>query len=100
MQRPTNAAMNISRMYKPRAEHSTPPLGTDSVVEVKCRAAGFAQSYCWPDERDTLFVKADRQEPSVVLRMSLAADIAKATPGTADTAKEAAQIRQADAERG
>jgi hypothetical protein len=42
-------------------------------------------------ERD-MTVKADRQEPSVVLRMSLAAEIAKATPGTADTANEAAQI--------
>jgi hypothetical protein len=44
--------------------------------QVKCRAAGFNQLYDWLDERDVLIVKADRQEPLVVLRMSLAAMIA------------------------
>jgi hypothetical protein len=33
--------------------------------------------YCWLNERDVLIVKADRQEPLVVLRLSLAAEIAK-----------------------
>ncbi len=45
----------------------------------KCRAAGFHQLYDWLDQRDVLIVKADRQEPSVVLRMSPAAEIAKGT---------------------
>jgi hypothetical protein len=31
----------------------------------------------WLAERDVLIVKADRQEPLVVLRLSLAAQIAK-----------------------
>ena len=79
------AAKKISGMYKPSADVNAPLLGVDRAVKVKCRAAGF-------DGRDALIVTAHRQEPSVVLGMSLAAEIAKATPGTADTAKEAAQI--------
>ena len=47
-------------------------------VEVKCRADGFRELYGWLDSRDVLILKADRQEPSVVLRMSLAAEIAGA----------------------
>jgi Holliday junction resolvase len=71
------AATKISGMYKSGADISMPLLGTDRAVEVKCRAAGFAQLYDWLSERDILIVKADRQEPLVVLRMSLAAEIAK-----------------------
>jgi hypothetical protein len=48
-----------------------PILGVDRAVEVKCCAAGFSQLYGW--------LKADRQEPLVVLRTSLATEIAKAT---------------------
>ena len=33
--------------------------------------------YSWLNERDVLIVKADRQEPLVIVRLSLAADIAK-----------------------
>jgi hypothetical protein len=44
---------------------------------VKARADGFRELYCWLDGRDMLIVKADRQEPLVVVRLSLAADIAK-----------------------
>ena len=55
-----------------------PLLGRDLCVEVKARAAGFRELYSWLAERDVLIVKADRQEPLVVLRMSLAAEIAKA----------------------
>jgi hypothetical protein len=40
--------------------------------------AADAQSYHWLDERD-MIVKADRQKPLVVLRMSSAAEIAKRT---------------------
>jgi hypothetical protein len=69
-------AAKISGMYRPGADISMTLLGTDRVVEVKCRAAGFRELYTWLDGRDVLIVKADRQEPLVVLRMSLAAEIA------------------------
>jgi hypothetical protein len=36
------------------------------------RAAGFRQLYNWLDRRDVLIVKSDRQEPLVVVRLSLA----------------------------
>jgi Holliday junction resolvase len=49
----------------------------DLCVEVKARADGFRELYCWLNERDVLIVKADRQEPLVVVRLSLAAEIAK-----------------------
>jgi hypothetical protein len=54
-----------------------PLMGRDLCVEVKARADGFRELYCWLNERDALIVKADRQEPLVVLRLSLAAEIAK-----------------------
>ncbi len=54
-----------------------PLLGRDLCVEVKARADGFRELYCWLDQRDVLIVKADRQEPLVVLRLSLAVEIAK-----------------------
>ena len=54
-----------------------PLMGRDLCVEVKARADGFRELYCGLNERDTLMVKADRQEPFVFLRMSLAAEIAK-----------------------
>jgi hypothetical protein len=69
-------ATKISGMYKPGADISMPLLGTDRAVEVKCRAAGFRALYDWLNGRDVLIVKADRQESLVVLRMSLAAEIA------------------------
>jgi Holliday junction resolvase len=54
-----------------------PLLGRDLCVEVKCRAQGFRELYSWLDGRDVLIVKADRHEPLVVVRLSLAAEIAK-----------------------
>ena len=45
-------------------------------------AKAFASLYAWLDGRDVLIVKADRQEPLVILRLSLAAEIAKAATGT------------------
>ena len=54
-----------------------PLLGRDLCVEVKARADGFRELYCWLAGRDVLIVKADRQEPLVVVRLSLAAEIAK-----------------------
>ena len=54
-----------------------PVMGRDLCVEVKARAAGFRELYSWLTNRDVLIVKADRQEPLVVLPLSLAAQIAK-----------------------
>jgi hypothetical protein len=39
-------------------------------LEVKARAEGFRELYSWLGGRDVLIVKADRQEPLVVLRLS------------------------------
>jgi Holliday junction resolvase len=72
-------ARKISGLYKPGADILVPILGVDRAVEVKCRAAGFSQLYEWLNNRDILIVKADRQEPLVVLRISLAAEITKGT---------------------
>ena len=52
-------------------------MGRDLCVEVKARADGFRELYCWLNQRDVLIVKANRQEPLVVVRLSLAAEIAK-----------------------
>jgi hypothetical protein len=54
-----------------------PLLGRDLCVEVKARAAGFRELYSWLTGRDVLIVKADRREPLVVVRLSLAAEITK-----------------------
>jgi hypothetical protein len=54
-----------------------PLMGRDLCVEVKSRTKGFRELYTWLDERDVLIVKADRREPLVVMRLALAAEIAK-----------------------
>ena len=46
-------------------------MGRDLCVEVKCRAQGFRELYSWLEQRDVLIIKADRQEPLVVTRLSL-----------------------------
>jgi hypothetical protein len=56
-----------------------PLMGRDLCVEMKARADGFRELYCWLSERDVLIVKADYREPLVILRLSLAAEIAKRT---------------------
>ena len=56
-----------------------PLMGRDLCVEVKARADGFRELYSWLNRRDVLIVKADRQEPLVILRLSLAAEIATLT---------------------
>jgi hypothetical protein len=61
---------------KPAANISLSLLGIDRAVEFKCRAAGLTQFYTWVN-CCVLIVKADRQEPLVVFRMSLAATIVK-----------------------
>ena len=57
-----------------------PLLGRDLCAEVKARAHGFRELYSWLNQRDVLIVKADRQEPLVVVRLSLAAEISKLVP--------------------
>jgi hypothetical protein len=72
-------ARKVSRAYQ--AGHDLElPLGDDLLrIECKARAAGFRQLYNSLNDRDLLIVKANRQEPLVVLRMSLAAALAKRT---------------------
>jgi hypothetical protein len=48
---------------------------------VKARADVFRELYSWLEGRDVLIVKADRQEPLVVLRLSLGVEIANPTAG-------------------
>jgi hypothetical protein len=72
------AATKVSGMYKPGGDINVPLLGVDGAVEVKCRAAGFSQVYNWLNQRGVLIVRADRQEPWIVLRVSLATEIARA----------------------
>jgi Holliday junction resolvase len=66
-------ARKVSGMYRPGEDIRVRLLGVDRAVEVKCRGSGFRQLYDWLRDRDVLIVKADRQEPLVVLRLSLAA---------------------------
>jgi hypothetical protein len=68
----------VSAMYKPGEDLRVIVGDVERSVEVKCRAVGFRQLYDWLNQRDVSIVKADRQEALVVLRMSLAAEIAKA----------------------
>src|SRR6516162_9455195 len=71
-------ARKVSRAYQ--AGHDLELLlGDDRILRVECkaRADGFRELYSWLHERELLVLKADRQEPLVVLRLSLAAEIAK-----------------------
>jgi hypothetical protein len=73
-------ARKISRAYQ--AGHDLELLLRDGRmvrIECKARADGFRQLYDWLNERDVLIVKSDYQEKLVVLRMSLAAEVAKGT---------------------
>ena len=68
-------ARKVSRAYQ--AGHDLEiPLG-DDLLRIECKARGFGALYRWLNERDILIVKADFQEPLVILRLSLAAEIAK-----------------------
>ncbi len=71
------AAAKVSRAYQPGHDIVLPLAGRDLCMEVKARADGFHDLYGWLDSRDVLIVKADRQEPLVILRMSLVAEIAE-----------------------
>jgi hypothetical protein len=68
-------AAKVRRALTPCAHLRLPLSGVDRAVEVKCRTAG-RKFYDWLDQRDLLIVEADRQEPLVVLGMSLAVEIA------------------------
>jgi hypothetical protein len=57
---------------------SIPLLGIDRKVECKARAAGFKQIYGWLEGADALIVKADRKPPLVIVRLSLAVEVAAA----------------------
>ena len=73
-------ARKVSRAYQ--AGHDLELLlGDDRMLRVECkaRADGFRQLYDWLNERDILIIKSDRREPLVVVRLSLAAEIAKRT---------------------
>jgi hypothetical protein len=76
-------ATKISGMYRPGEDIRVRLLGVDHAVEVKCRGDGFRELYAWLRSRDIL-IKADRQEPLVVLRLSLAVEVPKATALRAD----------------
>jgi len=54
-----------------------PLMGRDLCVEVKARADVFRELYSWLDQREVLIVKLDRREPLVIVRLFLAAEIAK-----------------------
>jgi hypothetical protein len=71
------AAPKISGTYNPGTNISMSSLGSDTTIEVKRRATGFARLYNWLNDRGVLIGKADRQEPLVDNCVSLAADIAK-----------------------
>jgi hypothetical protein len=73
------AATKISGTYQAGPDISMPLLGSDRAVEVKCRADGFRELHSCLRQRDVLVVKADYQEPLVVVRLSLAAQIAERT---------------------
>jgi hypothetical protein len=71
-------ARKISRAYQ--AAHDLELLlGDDRMLRIECkaRAVGFRELYSWLRERDVLIVKADRQEPLVVLELALAVEIAR-----------------------
>jgi hypothetical protein len=74
------AGRKVSRAYQ--AAHDLElSLGDDRMlrIENKARAAGFKQFFDWLQERDVLIVKANYQEPLVLVRLSRAVGIARRT---------------------
>ena len=49
-------------MNNPGTAISVSFLGSDTTIEMKRRATGFAQLYDWLNDRDVLIGKADRRE--------------------------------------
>ncbi len=75
---------------------SCPILGEDECFEVKCRAEGFRTIYDWLGTNYGLFLKADRRETLVVLRLedfaslAIQSDTARLSPTRASIKKRAA----------
>ena len=59
-------ATKISAMHKPGADLQMPDGRS---VEVKVRASGFRLIYRWIEPVDILVIRADRQEPLVVITL-------------------------------
>lgn len=72
-----------------KGDVSVPVLGTDQRFEAKSRATGFAQIYEWLGDNYGLFIKADRKEVLVVMRLSDAAAVLdKAEAARVEATKE------------
>src|ERR1700726_248378 len=78
LQRHGIAARKFSRMYHSGHDIDVTVGGRTLRLEVKSRATGFRSIYDWIDNCDALIVKADRHEPLVVVRLSLAAELPRA----------------------
>ena len=77
------SAAKISRAYQAGHDIVLSLTVAISVRTVKARADGFQCAvFAGSTSRDLLIVKADRQEPLVILRLSLATQIVKAGSGT------------------
>jgi hypothetical protein len=55
---------------------SVPVLGIDRVLEVKCRASGWKQAYAFLADNYGLVIRADREEPLMVMRLKDFAELA------------------------
>jgi hypothetical protein len=64
------AAKKASARYKPGEDIQLRLLGVDRRIEVKARADGFPPKRDRLQNRDILIIKADRQPPLVILRLS------------------------------
>ena len=58
-----------------RSDVEVAVLGADWRIECKTRAQGFKSLYEWLDGSDALVVRADRQEPLVVLPLRRAVEL-------------------------
>jgi hypothetical protein len=63
------AATKVSCAWFASANLRVPVLGVDRA------AAGFRQLYHWLNDRDVSIVKADRQEPLVIVWLGLATEV-------------------------
>jgi hypothetical protein len=55
---------------------SVPVLGIDRTLEVKCRATGWKQAYAFLGQNYGLVIRADREEPLMVMRLKDFAELA------------------------
>jgi hypothetical protein len=68
-------ARKVSRAYQAGHDLELDVDGRVLRIECKARADGFKPFYDWLNGRDVLIVKADRQEPLVVMRLPLMAEL-------------------------